>query len=180
MDALLSLDQYESSSEEEGDVPSSGEEEEVERKTSEEAEEKASISAADLLLEQTSKPSFITEHAEKLEKDKRMKERLQTAASRRVESKREETDSTDALRKANRQAMQAILGDSSVSSETTNEEQVEGKKKKRRQRGDNEDSVNLHIEKVKNKRLKGQSGIGEEFRVWRSDEEMRLRQQFDS
>ena len=35
-------------------------------------------------------------------------------------------------------------------------------------------------ERVKQQRLNGQSGIGENFKVWRSEEEMRLRQQFDS
>ena len=34
-------------------------------------------------------------------------------------------------------------------------------------------------EKVKNQRLCGQSGIGDDFKVWKSDEEMRMRQQFD-
>uniref|UniRef100_A0A7S3JU84 Uncharacterized protein n=1 Tax=Aureoumbra lagunensis TaxID=44058 RepID=A0A7S3JU84_9STRA len=34
-------------------------------------------------------------------------------------------------------------------------------------------------ERVKQQRLSGQSGIGDDFRVWRSDEEMRLRQHFD-
>jgi len=34
-------------------------------------------------------------------------------------------------------------------------------------------------EKVKQQRLNGQSGIGDHFRVWRSEEEMRMRQQFD-
>lgn len=32
---------------------------------------------------------------------------------------------------------------------------------------------------VKNQRLKGQSGIGEDFKTWKSEEEMRLRQQYD-
>ncbi len=34
-------------------------------------------------------------------------------------------------------------------------------------------------DRVKRQRLAGQSGIGEDFRSWRTDEEMRLRQQFD-
>ena len=35
-------------------------------------------------------------------------------------------------------------------------------------------------DKVKRQRLAGQSGIGSDFKVWKSDEEMRIRQQFDS
>lgn len=35
-------------------------------------------------------------------------------------------------------------------------------------------------DKVKRQRLSGQSGIGEDFRTWRTDEEMALRQQFDA
>jgi len=35
-------------------------------------------------------------------------------------------------------------------------------------------------DRVKQQRLAGQSGIGADFRVWRSEEEMRMRQQFDS
>ena len=35
-------------------------------------------------------------------------------------------------------------------------------------------------ERTKQQRLAGQSGIGDDFRVWRSEEEMRMRQQFDS
>ena len=34
-------------------------------------------------------------------------------------------------------------------------------------------------ERAKHQRLSGQSGIGSDFRTWRSDEEMHLRQQFD-
>ncbi|CEG39762.1 uncharacterized protein PHALS_09998 [Plasmopara halstedii] len=34
-------------------------------------------------------------------------------------------------------------------------------------------------ERVKNQRLKGQSGIGSDFRGWKSETEMALRQQFD-
>ncbi|KAF4027516.1 hypothetical protein GN244_ATG12296 [Phytophthora infestans] len=34
-------------------------------------------------------------------------------------------------------------------------------------------------ERVKNQRLKGQAGIGSDFRVWKSETEMALRQQFD-
>lgn len=34
-------------------------------------------------------------------------------------------------------------------------------------------------DKVKNQRLKGQSGIGSDFRVWKSDLEMTMRQQYD-
>lgn len=34
-------------------------------------------------------------------------------------------------------------------------------------------------ERMKLQRLRGQSGIGEDFRTWRSEEEMRLRQHFD-
>lgn len=37
----------------------------------------------------------------------------------------------------------------------------------------------LAKERVKGQRLKGQSGIGEDFKTWRSEEEMRLRQTFD-
>lgn len=33
-------------------------------------------------------------------------------------------------------------------------------------------------EKMKRQRLSGQSGIGEDFRRWRSDEEMVMRQQY--
>lgn len=33
--------------------------------------------------------------------------------------------------------------------------------------------------RVKQQRRAGQSGIGDDFRIWRSDEEMRLRQQYD-
>jgi hypothetical protein len=35
-------------------------------------------------------------------------------------------------------------------------------------------------ERTKRQRLAGQSGIGEDFRTWRTDDEMALRQQFDS
>jgi hypothetical protein len=35
-------------------------------------------------------------------------------------------------------------------------------------------------DRVKRQRLSGQAGIGSDFRTWRSDEEMRLRQQFDT
>ncbi|KAG3106745.1 hypothetical protein PI124_g3033 [Phytophthora idaei] len=34
-------------------------------------------------------------------------------------------------------------------------------------------------ERVKNQRLKGQAGIGSDFRAWKSETEMTLRQQFD-
>jgi hypothetical protein len=34
-------------------------------------------------------------------------------------------------------------------------------------------------DRVKQQRLSGQSGIGGDFKVWRSEEEMRMRQQFD-
>lgn len=34
-------------------------------------------------------------------------------------------------------------------------------------------------DRVKRQRLSGQSGIGEDFKVWKSDEEMRQRQQYD-
>ncbi len=34
-------------------------------------------------------------------------------------------------------------------------------------------------ERVKQQRLNGQSGIGDHFRVWRSEEEMRMRQTYD-
>jgi hypothetical protein len=34
-------------------------------------------------------------------------------------------------------------------------------------------------DRVKRQRLAGQSGIGEDFRTWRTDEEMALRQRFD-
>ncbi|ETP34267.1 hypothetical protein F442_17371 [Phytophthora nicotianae P10297] len=34
-------------------------------------------------------------------------------------------------------------------------------------------------ERVKNQRLKGQAGIGSDFRAWKSETEMALRQQFD-
>ena len=34
-------------------------------------------------------------------------------------------------------------------------------------------------DRVKHQRLNGQAGVGEDFRVWRSEEEMRQRQQFD-
>ena len=33
-------------------------------------------------------------------------------------------------------------------------------------------------EKLKRQRMRGQSGIGENFRVWRSEEDMILRQQY--
>jgi len=33
--------------------------------------------------------------------------------------------------------------------------------------------------RVKEQRMKGQSGIGEDFRSWKTDEEMRMRQQYD-
>lgn len=32
---------------------------------------------------------------------------------------------------------------------------------------------------VKQQRLRGQSGIGSDFRTWKTEEEMRMRQQFD-
>jgi hypothetical protein len=35
-------------------------------------------------------------------------------------------------------------------------------------------------EKVKRQRVNGQSGIGESFKEWRSEDEMRLRQHYDS
>ena len=35
-------------------------------------------------------------------------------------------------------------------------------------------------DRAKHQRLSGQSGIGADFRTWRTDEEMALRQQFDS
>ena len=190
MDSLLSLDHYGSSSDEESDI-SSSQEEEQEEETKEEKdreEEKSSISGADLLLEQTTKPSFITEHVLQQEKDKRMKERVQITASKTHSSTHEKNgekkeQSKDALRQANKRAMQELLGET-VNSNTI--EEGESRKKKQRSIGsstsgkDQEDGVNLHRERIKNKRLKGQSGIGEDFRVWRSDEEMRLRQQFDS
>ncbi|KAH9101558.1 hypothetical protein AeMF1_021715 [Aphanomyces euteiches] len=34
-------------------------------------------------------------------------------------------------------------------------------------------------ERVKQQRLKGQSGIGSDFRTWKSDTEMKMRQEFD-
>ena len=34
-------------------------------------------------------------------------------------------------------------------------------------------------DRVKKQRMKGQSGMGEDFKTWRSEEEMRLRQHFD-
>ena len=34
-------------------------------------------------------------------------------------------------------------------------------------------------DKVKQQRLAGQSGIGSDFKEWKSEEEMRMRQQFD-
>ncbi|CAM9450569.1 unnamed protein product [Chrysoparadoxa australica] len=34
-------------------------------------------------------------------------------------------------------------------------------------------------ERVKGQRMKGQAGIGSDFRTWKTDEEMRMRQQFD-
>lgn len=34
-------------------------------------------------------------------------------------------------------------------------------------------------DRVKHQRMNGQSGVGEDFRVWRSEEEMVLRQQYD-
>ena len=38
----------------------------------------------------------------------------------------------------------------------------------------------LHMQdRVKRQRMAGQSGIGSDFRTWKSDEEMRQRQQFD-
>ena len=43
---------------------------------------------------------------------------------------------------------------------------------------DKPDRVNAK-ERVKQQRLNGQSGIGENFKVWRSEEEMRLRQHYD-
>lgn len=43
---------------------------------------------------------------------------------------------------------------------------------------DKPDRVNAK-ERVKQQRLNGQSGIGENFKVWRSEEEMRLRQTYD-
>ena len=36
----------------------------------------------------------------------------------------------------------------------------------------------LFKEKMKRQRLKGQSGIGEQFRTWRSDAEMKMRQEY--
>ena len=33
-------------------------------------------------------------------------------------------------------------------------------------------------EKMKRQRLKGQSGIGEQFRTWRSEAEMKMRQEY--
>lgn len=33
--------------------------------------------------------------------------------------------------------------------------------------------------RVKDQRMKGQSGIGDDFRVWRTDDEMRMRQAYD-
>jgi hypothetical protein len=34
-------------------------------------------------------------------------------------------------------------------------------------------------ERIKNQRLSGQSGIGSDFREWRSEDEMRMRQHYD-
>lgn len=34
-------------------------------------------------------------------------------------------------------------------------------------------------DRVKHQRLSGQAGIGSDFREWRSEEEMRLRQHYD-
>lgn len=34
-------------------------------------------------------------------------------------------------------------------------------------------------DRVKNQRLSGQAGIGSDFKTWRSEEEMRMRQQYD-
>ena len=45
----------------------------------------------------------------------------------------------------------------------------------RKREGDNKAK-----ERTKQQRLKGQSGIGSDFREWRSEEEMKMRQQFDS
>ncbi|CAM9973377.1 unnamed protein product, partial [Hapterophycus canaliculatus] len=43
---------------------------------------------------------------------------------------------------------------------------------------DGKDKVSAK-DKVKGQRLKGQSGIGSDFRVWKSDLEMTMRQQYD-
>lgn len=42
------------------------------------------------------------------------------------------------------------------------------------------DKVSEAKERVKKQRLSGQSGLGSDFRTWRSDQEMTMRQQFDS
>ena len=44
--------------------------------------------------------------------------------------------------------------------------------------GRSDERINVK-DRVKHQRLSGQSGIGDDFRTWRSDEEMRLRQHFD-
>lgn len=40
--------------------------------------------------------------------------------------------------------------------------------------------LNSAKERVKRQRLRGQAGIGSDFRTWKSEEEMRMRQQFDT
>jgi len=44
---------------------------------------------------------------------------------------------------------------------------------------ENMDDKTTAKDRVKRQRLRGQSGIGSDFKVWRTDEEMVLRQQFD-
>ena len=41
-------------------------------------------------------------------------------------------------------------------------------------------NMRTHLHRVKRQRMAGQSGIGEDFKTWKSEAEMVLRQQYDS
>lgn len=69
----------------------------------------------------------------------------------------------------------------SIASAYTYRSEEQGKEaaKQTKEPSSNPTKGSLAKERVKNQRLKGQSGIGEDFKTWRSEEEMRLRQHFD-
>ena len=54
------------------------------------------------------------------------------------------------------------------------------KEKAKQPRSGRSDKPSEAKERVKKQRLSGQSGLGSDFRTWRSDQEMTMRQQFDS
>mmetsp|Transcript_25572 Transcript_25572/g.30304 ORF Transcript_25572/g.30304 Transcript_25572/m.30304 type:complete len:161 (-) Transcript_25572:116-598(-) len=160
MDLLACYESGDSDKNSDSESSVSSDEDSEPKNTKKRSQSKSLLPSATDIFDQTECPSFLGSKDEDF---------ILAPVTKKVKSKKEETKPKDSNQN---------IASTSQPKELTSIPQP--KKEQTSIKKGNEPSKKLSgKDKVKNQRLNGQAGIGSDFKTWRTDQEMAMRQQFD-